>query len=420
MELRPYQQDFVDQIMAKEGNTLGILATGGGKTACASEMMRRLKKCWFLVHRDELVGQTLQALERFGLQAGAIKANRDQNHGADIQVAGVQTMTSRGVRPEPGTAIIVDEAHTVSFYSVVKNLIDSHAGRVIGLTATPWRAKRTEGLSDHYSNHVIGPTTSELIKMGFLTPPETYGFNAIDMSDFTKPYGGDWRQDDLAIASEAEESIETVVRESIKHSKGTAIVFCVSVLHAELLAERLPNSEIVTGETSFSQRADVYRRLREGKISFLCSIGVLTEGFDVTSIETVILARPTLSRALHVQMIGRGLRLHEGKTVCKVLDFAGNTETHGFAHKYTRKQMLPDAAKEAGEAPIKMCEECNALVPIQAEVCPYCGELFPIPTGNEKRILSGMLIHLDGGDALAAFKLMHGRLPPKGHPLLCD
>jgi DNA repair protein RadD len=417
MELRPYQTEFVDSILSEDGPVLGILATGGGKTACASEMMRRLKKCWFLVHRDELVGQTVATLRKFGLRAGAIKSGREADGEADIQVVGVQTMAARGATPPEDVAVIVDEAHTVSFYDYVRRIILTHKSKVIGLTATPWRTRKTEGMKDIYLSWHVGPTTSDLIEMGFLTRPVTYGFKAIDMTSYKKVNYGDYRREDLAVEAMCEESLATVVRETKRHvTEGTAIVFCVNVTHAKALAKRLPNAEYVIGETALEKRAEIFDRLRSGKTRFLCSVGVLTEGFDVTSIGAVILARPTLSRALHVQMIGRGLRIHPGKKVCKVLDFAGNTERHGFAHKYAESQMQPDEGGEPGDAPVKICKECYAIVPIFEEFCTVCGAEFE-HNEKEKRAMQGALVVLEGEEAARLFKLMHGRLPPKGHPI---
>jgi len=419
MKLRPYQQDIVKQV--KPPRTLIVLPTGGGKTAIACEIMVNEwdGPVWFICHRTELVEQTVDSLARFGVEAGVIKAGYPATE-ARIQVAGIQTVGRRDLTPPPGALVIIDEAHTVGHYRVAEEFFDIHDGPIIGITATPWRTRRVEGVGVKYEQVIIGPTTKELIEKQFLVKPRVYAFeNAIDLEGLSTS-GSDFDMEEVSPRVVSDVSIAKVVDECLRLNDGrTAIVFCVNVLHAKIMAEKLPDAEFVVAETK--NRSEIYDRLRSGETKYLCSVGVLTEGFDVPSVGCVVLARPTLSRALHVQMIGRGLRISKNKVDCLVLDFVGNCMRHGLVDDYKKYQMEPDYPGEPGDAPVRLCPECLRLVPLVNEVCE-CGYVFPPGVPKDKPDLHGYMVEVGSkedqircGTAAKVFKALYGRFPPLSH-----
>ena len=324
MELRPYQTQLIKDLYAKlkvKAKCLLIAATGSGKTAMFSNIVKDARRmgrnCFIVIHREELALQSLESLRQWGVTEpiGIIKAGHTPIPEANIQIASVQTMTARKILPPSGAVVIIDEAHTSAFFNIIKDWIPTYDGFVVGVTATPRRSKKSEGLGSMFSDYVCAPSPSELIEMGFLAPARFFGFaDTFDVKK-VKTRAGDFAQDELARACNNEESNKTVIREIKKHiGERTGIVFAVDVAHAMALSEGLNSNgistSVVTGETTRAERQKIYDELSRGKIKLISSVGVLTEGFDIKSISCVVMARPTKSWALNCQMAGRSLRTY--------------------------------------------------------------------------------------------------------------
>lgn len=345
--------------------------------------------------------QTAQTLKDCGIdeEIGVIKAGYKPSLDADIQIASVQTLTARKLLPPDGAVTIIDECHTTAFFSILRHWIPKADGFVIGVTATPRRQKKSEGMALLFQDFVCAPSPSELIQMGFLAPARVLGYKETFNLKGVKTQAGDFKKDDLAKACNVEESNRTIVDETISHiGDRTGIIFAVDVKHAHDLAHGFNldgyKTEVVTGETTRAERQAMYQRLRSGETQLISSVGVLTEGFDVRSIECVILARPTKSWALYVQMFGRGLRTNDGKDYCLVLDFAGNHARHGIASQVTRDEMAPDYPDPVkGEAPTRECPKCNLVQRAQNQICEECGYEFPIKDAK-KDAIKGKLVEI--------------------------
>ncbi|MGF1488953.1 MAG: helicase-related protein, partial [Prochloraceae cyanobacterium] len=136
----------------------------------------------------------------------------------------------------------------------------------------------------------------------------------------------------------------------------------------------------VDGSTPIKDREKIYSQLAAGEIKVLSSCMALTEGFDVPSVEAIVLARPTLSKALYFQMVGRGLRLspQTDKHDCLVLDFAGNVERHGFIEDLKLVSLDNGKSSGIGNAPTKICSNCRAIVYAFYQKCPVCGQDFEV------------------------------------------
>jgi DNA repair protein RadD len=172
------------------------------------------------------------------------------------------------------------------------------------------------------------------------------------------------------------------------------------VRHGQHVAETLQtrhNAEcgFVCGETLPFQRDELINRFRSGDLKYLCNVNVLTTGFDAPNIDCVVLVRPTLSPGLYYQMVGRGFRLHPGKTDCLVLDFGGNVLRHGPVDAV---RLTDPQSNGNGEAPAKECPDCHAVVAAGYATCPECDHEFPPPerrkhdaTASSEGILSGQV-----------------------------
>ena len=158
-------------------------------------------------------------------------------------------------------------------------------------------------------------------------------------------------------------------------------MFCCSVAHAEHVRDKLRSldpgagTRLVTGETPSDERAQTLGDFKKKLFKYLVNVNVLTTGFDATHVDCVVLLRATLSPGLYYQMVGRGFRLHPGKSECVVLDFGTNVRRHGPVDSITRKAKKKD---KDGAAPVKQCPGCEYMIHASYSTCPECGFVFPL------------------------------------------
>jgi superfamily II DNA or RNA helicase len=389
--LRPYQLKVVKEVYEKLSQgyrRVAIVAgTGAGKTVIAGQICAHTRarglRLLFLVHLDVLVGQTYDKMRAFGLECGFIKAGWKENPNAPIQIASVQTMLKRtwwqGWRAD---VILYDEGHTTIFSQVGQQLLyETHRQAVhLALTATPYRLGK-EQLGDHLETLVASPVPSELQRMGFLAPMKYYGMPDPINLDGVRTIAGDFDERDLKYACDRPELVERIVQEWHRLTPDRrSIAFCVDVEHAQHVAEAFRmagiSADTVDGNTPIKQRHRLYQRLREGDLQILTSCNVISIGFDEPSVEVGLLLRPTQSRALHQQQIGRVMRISPktGKTHAIILDQAGNLQRLGFPEDiYGYRLPTSTEPDEPGVAPKKQCPACSRIVWASVMVCPECG-----------------------------------------------
>jgi superfamily II DNA or RNA helicase len=398
--LRPYQKQVISEsyshIRRGEKRLLIVAPTGSGKTLVSSQIVAhaasRGKRVWFVVHRDILVKQTAEKFQQFNIDCGFIKAGWQENKEAIVQIASVQTMETRDWWRTVGVdVVLLDECHLVAWTNVVKQMMETtHRGAIyIGLTATPWRLSKTEDMRDIFNALICAPMPAELIDSGFLVKPSYYGINLSDLNQVKTDSDGEFNQSDLAIATDTPEQIAKIVEQwKLLASGRRTIAFAVNVKHSKHICEAFNFEGIhcahVDGTTPLKERERIYRQLENGKILVLSSCQTLTEGFDVPSVSAVLLCRATQSRALNVQMIGRGLRLSSqtDKHDCIVLDFVGNISRHGFIEDIQDIKLSYGLEPNQGAAPTKLCPVsdggCSAILYTFQMVCPHCGYHFEI------------------------------------------
>lgn len=393
LKLRDYQLKAIAAIYQryKAGckSVLFVGATGCGKTAIASQIMADAvsKGCrvLFLCHRGKLIRQTQATLERFfDIEAGIIWASRSTDYSLPIQIGTVQTLQNRELPHNIGL-VIFDEAHTTAHFESAQKILNHYSGGILalskckflGLTATPWRTKSKEGFCHLFDGLVHNFDPCDLVKQGFLSRPRIFGYGGlIDFSQLDRDNKGDYTI--ASMQAQCDSAYNEKVTEKFMELCPTrkAIAFCSGKEQAWNLANQFNklgiNSETVVGEISDSEREAIYHRLKTGETQLVSSVGVLCEGFDETSIDCVIVARPTRSKALLIQMAGRGLRLHPGKEDCFVLDF-GECFQQLKIHLSDR---LPVSLCPNPKQPFEMtkqCPSCGAMIPVFARICPECG-----------------------------------------------
>lgn len=366
--------------------------TGAGKTIIACMVMDSLVKKGnpgiFLAHRRELIHQCSRKLYDFGIPHGVMMAGEMPLESRQMQVASIQTLWHRGVIRDrielpPASLLVIDEAHR-SMAKTYLHLIDAYSeALVLGLSATPCR-KDGRGLGEVYEQMVSCPSLTELINEGYLVPTRFFAPSIPDLKG-VKVRAGDYVEEQLAEKMDRPELVGDVIEQWALHGGNRkTVVFASSVEHSIHLARAFCSSGVAAdhldGNTPIQERDQMLRKLSDGDLQVVCNCQVLTEGWDQPDVGCVVLARPTRSIVLYLQMVGRGMRPWPGKRDLIVIDHSGALYEHGFPEEKIRWSLDPSekvvnevqeqrAAKEA--RPI-CCPECSAVYVGRAQ-CPECG-----------------------------------------------
>ena len=328
----------MDEIRAASGagSILNVLPTGGGKTVIfchiAERAAQRGNRSLIVVHRKELIDQTSATLTAHGIPHGIMAAGYNPTPSEPVQVGMVQSLLRRDV---PTDMVIIDECHHAAAQSYQTIMERYPSALKLGFTATPERLDG-KGLGRYFSKLVEGPTVATLQQGGYLcrtkyyTPPQVVDLKGI------KTQMGDYQISQL----EAETNRSTVTGDAVSHYQKlangrSAVAFCVSVAHAQAVADGFNQAGIaagvINGQQSKEERTEVVESLRSGRIQVLSSVMVISEGFDLPAVGAAILLRPTKSLSMHLQQIGRVLRPAEGKPNAIILDHVGNLSRNGLA-----------------------------------------------------------------------------------------
>lgn len=377
VSLRPYQDEAVAAIdhefQRGKRSTLLVLPTGTGKTVTFGMVSRntieRGGKVLVLAHRGELIDQAANTFDLLGIEAAIEKANLRARalYEPDCVIATVQTMQNKRLESwsrDHFELVITDEAHhaTASTYQRIYR----HFGKAkhLGVTATADRADE-DTLSDVFESVAYDFSLWEA-----MTAPSPGPYLCrlrfvqcdiqIDLRDI-KTTGGDFNQADL---EERIRPLVDVISNAIRQEVGDrqTLVFTPDVGSAQAIASALWSlglrADWVSGDDP--DRQAKVGRYKRGEIQILCNCALLTEGFDAPATSAIVLCRPTQSRPLYAQMVGRGTRLAPGKENCLIVDFDYLTEKHKlvkplelFDTTHTDKEVLDLAEKAIKEDPGK-------------------------------------------------------------------
>lgn len=402
LSLRYYQREAIDAaydfLRRRKDNPCIVLPTGAGKTPVMAQLCHDVVSRWngrviVLSHVKELIEQTSKTLSEWfpDLNVGVYSAGLNKRDTkSDVLVAGIQSIYKRGLQiagSNPFNIVLVDEAHRIPtegegmYRQLLKDLaVASPRIRVIGLTATPYRLKGGYVCGpDHFLNDICYEAgVKELIAKGYLCPlVSKQSVHSVD-SDQLGTRNGEFRAEDLSQAFDGDEVVEQACDEIVKRTleRKSIIIFCCDVKHAEHVQQCLHEMTeeqigLVTGDSS--DRDETIDAFKKGRIRFLVNVNVLTEGFDARQVDCVVLLRSTLSPGLYYQMVGRGLRTHDAKADCLVLDFGGNVLRHGCIDAI----QIKSGTVGSGDKPSKVCEQCQEVVGAGYQICPVCGHEFP-------------------------------------------
>ncbi len=395
--LRPYQADDVARLRAaftEFFRVCYVMATGGGKTIVftfiAQSAVSRGKRVLIVAHRQEICEQISAALAAMRIEHALIAPGRAPSDCA-VQVAMVGTLVRRLGEQPHFDLIVVDEAHHSAAASWKRILAAFPKARVLGVTATP---ERRDGKPlDMFQEMVIGPDTRTLIEQGYLTPFVMYApGDAPDLSEIGLR-GGDYDVGELDAVVNNGMVIDSAIAHYSKICPGKpAIAFCVTIEHSKAVAKAASRAgfraQHVDGATPPKKRRALIKALGAGKLDILTNCDLISEGTDIPVVTTAILLRPTKSISLHLQQLGRVLRLAPGKSEAIILDCVGNLDrlgppdaVRGWSLKGRKKR---DARPLEVMKFLRRCPACWRINGRGTVVCA-CGEALT-PTAEEIRI----------------------------------
>jgi superfamily II DNA or RNA helicase len=406
MELRPYQVEAIERvrsaIRAGHRRVCLVAPTGSGKTVIAAHIVdsavARGGSVLFLAHRRELVGQTCDKLGAIGVRHGVIMADdRRADPGAPVQVASVQTLVRRTL--PSATVLIVDECHHTRAKTWA-SIVDAYPSTpLVGLTATPWRGDG-KGLASAFDASVVVSTPAKLVEAGWLVPVDGFSYDAPRID--ARMRGGDFASDDLDTWADSAPA-KIVLGHIVPRWQQTAgglrtVAFAVNIRHSRSIVAAFTDAgvaaEHLDGSTPKGERDAILSRLHSGETTVVGNCNVLTEGWDEPALGCIVMARPTASLGLYLQMVGRGRRPSPGKALIRLHDHAGNAMRHGdpdAPQDYDLTADLVRDAKRKGKPADRhaTCGKCFHVYPRTAEYCPSCAaenpSQIPLPEVREAR-----------------------------------
>ncbi len=362
MILRDYQERIVEEVMAaalsEEAPGICVQAgTGAGKTVIGAEIARRLLshgiRSHFFCHRKEIIEQTERKLYEAGVLVGPL--------GCEVKSVQAEIKTEK----IGSKAVIIDECHHYTS-NVWGALVGNYANAIrVGLSATPTRG---DGRAlTGFSRMVQGPPIGDLVAGGYLVPTICYSSKEAKCDPVSAIQRVPWDP--------------------------PAVMFCGSIKTAKELAARLgKRAQIVSDECSAEEREAVLRAFKNREFDILLNKQILTEGWDMPEVNTVILQCLAGCPGAYLQRVGRGKRSSPGKTHMTVIDCASNIRTHGMPDDPRQWTLSGKTGKTLSPlATLRQCRQCGYIDRAWAE-CPRCGWVYLVEEKPTKQLPDGTMV----------------------------
>jgi len=425
-QLRPYQRDAIDSIYSyfskNSGNPLLVLPTGSGKSLINAAFIKEVLETWpdqrilCLTHVKELIEQNHNKLRQnypdgdIGIYSSAMKRRDIYHH---VIFAGIQSVYKKAIQLGKFDLIMIDECDLVNIKNcgMYRYFIDDMIRinpklKIIGMTATDFRTGTgsiIHGEHRIFTDIAFKIGLIELIEMGYLSSLISKRMKEEVNTDDIHVICGEFSKSGSEEAFDTNELTEAALDEVSRFAQDRLcwIFFCSGVDHAyhvrDALRRRGISAECLEGNVSQKDRDRIIEDYRSGKIKAITNVDVMTTGTDVPRIDLLVWLRPTQSKRLYVQVMGRGMRLspETGKSNCLVLDFAGNVMRHGPVDQVT--SWIPQKKKKKTTSSMKACPECQTIVPVQTRTCPQCGFEYPFEhkDPHSREAYSGSILSTD-------------------------
>ena len=436
MQLRDYQQQAVDAAVthfkSSSDTAVLVLPTGAGKSIVIAELARIANgRVLVLTHVKELVAQNAEKIGILTTAASIYSAGLKQKSTKNkTVVASIQSaVRSPEQFNEPFSLVIIDECHRVSpdetsqYQKLLIHLKQKNPKiKLLGLTATPYRLDLGWIYHHHYHGKMGNPDKPvfqqcifelpmrPLIKRGYLSAPKLFDGLSVqyDFSALQASSNGEYQEKEVNdLLSHCGRATTAIIKQLIEigANRQGVIIFAATVRHAEEIMKRLSeeSAALITAKTSTEDRDNIITSFKARQIKYLVNVAVLTTGFDAPHVDLIAILRPTASVSLFQQMVGRGLRICEGKNECLVIDYAANGFDLYFPevgqHKPNSKSVPVQVhcpvchfanifwglVDDDGDIIEHFGRRCQALIEhegnkeqcdfrFRSKSCPYCGE----------------------------------------------
>ena len=343
--LRPYQHQIAKSVKSSNGSILIEAPTGAGKSVIASQIAKNEVesggKVLIVAPKVILLEQLRESFQ--DLQPQIIHGPKDYDTSHSVFISTLQTAHKRELGFEP-TMVMIDEVHFGFSGKMIETLLEDFEGRLIGLSATPYdqNSRPIEGFDEHINEFDL----NYMFKYEYLVQPICYAPVKIDLSSITIQIG-DYNQVELDVSFNNFEHISQVVENTkdMIAKQNSALIFCINISHAKAVASAFNEAGISTkaihSQLSKQEQDEIMQEYKSGKVKMLANPMMLTTGFDDPATDCIVLARATKSQNLYRQMVGRGLRLYDGKTHATIIDCAGVIDNLGLPTEPQKPNMLP-------------------------------------------------------------------------------
>jgi superfamily II DNA or RNA helicase len=332
-----------------------ILPTGSGKTRAAvlDILRRQVQLCVYVAHSHEILESAEEEFLQVFPREQIIRFDRRPTHGAlrRINLITIQSLVRNlaAFRGRQVDYLVVDEFHHAAAPSYRRTVAALQPSFLLGLTATPFRGDQQDVLKLCDDNVIVSYELRQGIELGVLSPYHYYGcFDDVDYTDI-RHNGMRYDITDLERALIIPERNAAIIAKWRERADGKpTVAFCCSHKHAQRVAKSFRDAEIAAevylSTNPQESRTSLRDCLRAGTVKVLCVVDILNEGVDLPFVECLLFLRPTESKRVFFQQLGRGLRRFVGKERCLVIDFIGN-----FRNAYTVVENLGLEPFEQGD-----------------------------------------------------------------------
>jgi len=329
-------------------NAIMVLPTGSGKSLIIAEIAFNLSNPTIIFQPSkEILEQNFAKLQSYGIMDCSIySASFNSKKISRITLATIGSVRTKPELFKHFKNIIIDECHLVNAKKgMYKEFLDNLTGKVLGLTATPYRLT-TDGWGGSilkfltrtrprvFVDLIYYSQISDLLERGYLSKIDYYQIKAVDTNQLQlNTTGADYTDSSVKNhynAIKFPNKLIEIISRLIVSERQNILVFTRFIEEAQFVVDQMNGlAEIVTGKTPKKERETLLSNFKTGQIRVMLNVGVLTTGFDFPELSTIVLARPTRSLALYYQMIGRGIRPHENKESAWVIDLCENYKRFG-------------------------------------------------------------------------------------------